>query len=75
MERKITLFSTHCSHCRVVSMKLDRKGIKYEEIYIDPQDPKAVQTMTDMGLQSAPGLVVDGKVMGFTEALSWIKEQ
>ena len=71
----IKLYSTHCPHCRTVAMMLDKKNISYEEIYIDPSKPEAVKIMVDMGLRGAPGLVVGDKVMEFTEALRWIKEQ
>lgn len=72
---KIILYSTHCSHCKVVTMMLQKKNIQYEEVYINPDKPEEVQIMLDMGLKSAPGLVVNGKVMNFTEAVNWIKEQ
>ena len=75
MENKVTLYSTHCSHCKVVTMMLQKKNIEYEEVYINPDKPEEIQVMLDMGLKSAPGLVVNGKVMNFTEAVNWIKEQ
>ena len=71
----IKLYSTHCPHCRAVELMLKKKNIKYTEVYIDPNDPGAVKQMTDMGLNTAPGLVVNGKVMDYTQALSWIRGQ
>lgn len=72
---KVVLYSTHCSHCKAVAMLLDKKHIEYEEHYIDPSKPEEVQIMLDMGLKSAPGLVVGEKVMSYTEAIQWIREQ
>ena len=71
----IKLYSTHCARCRVVTLMLNKKNIKYEEVYVNPDKPEEIQVMLDMGLKSAPGLVVNGKVMDFNEAVSWIKEQ
>ena len=65
---KLIFFSTHCPKCKALEMLLKKKNIEYEE-------HNDVQEMLKLGLQSAPGLMVDGKVMNFPEAMSWIKEQ
>ena len=75
MDKKIVFYSTHCPHCRAVEIMLKKKNIQYEEIYIDPNKPEEVQVMLDLGLQSAPGLVVNGQVMDYNQALSWIRGQ
>ena len=75
MDDTIVLYSTHCARCKVIAMKLQKKNIQFKEIYINPEDPKEVQVMLDMGLRGAPGLVVNGKVMDFLEANKWIEEQ
>ena len=75
MDEKIVFYSTHCAHCRAVELMLKKKNIQYKEIYINPEKPEEVQVMLDMGLQSAPGLVVDGEVMDYNQALNWIRRQ
>ncbi len=75
MDDKIIFYSTHCPMCRGVELQLKKKNIKYEEIYINPNEPNEVQVMLDLGLKGAPGLVVNGRVMNAAEATKWIKEQ
>lgn len=65
---KLIFFSTHCPKCKALEMLLKKKNIEYEE-------HNDVQEMLKLGLQSAPGLMVNGKVMNFPDAMSWIKEQ
>ncbi len=64
----ITFYSTHCPKCKVIETKLNKKGIKYEEI--DDLD-----VMLAKGYKSAPMLVVDGKDMDFVKANKWLNEQ
>lgn len=65
---EIILYSTHCPRCIVLEKKLQQKKIEY----IENND---VGEMTALGLQSAPALKVDDKVMEFTEAIQWINQQ
>lgn len=64
----ITLFSTMCPKCKVLSMKLDNKKIPYE-VCTD------IEIMKSMGFIQAPMLEVDGKIMNFTEAVEWVNNQ
>lgn len=65
---KIILYSTHCPRCKVLTMKLQQKNIEFEEI-------NDLSQMTAKGFKEAPKLEVDGVVMGFKEAIDWLKEQ
>ena len=65
---KVILWSTHCPRCRVLEMKLQKKGVEYEE-------NTSVEEMTAKGFKEAPKLEVDGVVMDFKQAVEWIKEQ
>lgn len=67
MKNKVILHTSHCPRCKVVEMKLKQKGIQYEE-------NTDVQVMLDLGMKSAPALEVDGKLMGFTDAVNWINQ-
>lgn len=62
------LYSTGCPKCKVLKMKLEQKGIKYEE-------NNSVDEMIALGMMSAPALSVDGKLMDFKEANDWINTQ
>ena len=66
---KVILWSTHCPRCKVLTAKLQQKGIEYEEI-------NDVDKMTERGFQEVPKLELeDGTVMGFGEAVNWLKGQ
>lgn len=64
----ITFYSTHCPKCKVLETKLQQKNIQYTEV-------NDVDLMLSLGIKSAPNLDVDGKLMNFTEAVQWVKEQ
>lgn len=61
----ITLFSTGCPMCKTLATKLDKKGIEYQ-VNTDQDE------MRKLGLKAAPALYVDGKLMGFSEAVKWV---
>lgn len=64
---KIYTTST-CPKCRVLKMKMDQKGIKYEEI-----DGASSELLVSKGIAEAPILQVDdGDLMNFSEANKWI---
>ena len=65
MGEKIIFYSTHCPRCLIIEKKLKAKGIQYEE-------NNDVQVMQDKGLEMAPALEIDGKIMNFKEAVDWI---
>ena len=64
----VVFYSTHCPKCSVLEKKLKQANIEYTEI-------NDVGTMLAKGTTSAPNLEVDGKLMGFTEAVEWINSQ
>lgn len=65
---EIILYEHGCPRCKVLKMKLDQKGIKYENV-------TDVEVMKSKGFQEAPKLEVDGVIMDFKTAVEWIKEQ
>jgi len=65
---KIILYEHGCPRCNVLKMKLDQKGVQYENI-------TDIEIMKSKGFNEAPKLEVDGVVMNFKEAVDWIKEQ
>lgn len=65
---KVILYQHGCPRCKVLKMKLDQKGIQYEDV-------TDVEVMQAKGFKEAPKLEIDGVVMDFKEAVEWIKEQ
>ena len=49
-------------------MKMMNKNIQFTEV-------EDIEEMKKLGLKSAPALNIDGKILGFVEALEWVKEQ
>ena len=64
----VVFYSTHCPKCSVLEKKLKQANIEYTEI-------NDVSAMLAKGMTSAPNLEVEGKLMGFTEAVEWINSQ
>ena len=65
---KVILYTTHCPKCRILETKLKQKEIEYDEI----TDPNI---MIDKGFMQSPMLEVDGTVMDFSQANTWINER
>ena len=68
MPDTIKLYTTHCPKCKVVEQLLNKKGLDYTT-----EDD--IEKMMALGLQSAPALEADGRLMDFSEAVRWLKEQ
>lgn len=68
MENKVVLFSRGCPRCKVLEMKLAKKGIAYETV-------SDVDVMLERGFKEMPKLEVNGEVMDFTAAVKWVNEQ
>ncbi len=64
----VILYSTDCPKCRVLKQKLDRKAVRYTE-------EKSVDVMRSLGITQVPALSVDGKLLDFGQANSWLNAQ
>ena len=65
----IKLYTTHCPRCKVLEIKMSKKGINYEEI-------NSTDVMIEKGFKSVPVLELeDGTILDFAKANSWINEQ
>lgn len=62
------LYSTGCPKCKTLERKLDSKRINYE-IEND------IDVMGHLGLTEVPALMVDDKLLNFSEAIKWVNEQ
>ena len=65
---KVILYQHGCPRCKVLKMKLDEKGIQYDEV-------TDIEVMKEKGFQEAPKLEADGVIMNFKEAVEWLKGQ
>ena len=65
---KVILYEHGCPRCKVLKMKLDQKGIKYENV-------SDIEVMKAKGFTEAPKLEVDGVIYDFKAATEWTKEQ
>ena len=65
---KVILYEHGCPKCKILKMKLDQKGVQYENV-------TDIEVMKAKGFAEAPKLEVDGVVMGFKDAVDWLKEQ
>ena len=74
MAKSVMLWSTHCPRCKVLELKLKQKGIQYE-MNNGLEVEEAKEVMMAKGFLEAPKLEVDGVVMGFKDAVDWLKEQ
>lgn len=62
------LFSTNCPQCKVLEMKLEKKGIEFEICY-------DIQELLNIGLERAPVLKTDDeKYLNFSDAVKFVNE-
>ena len=65
--------STTCPQCKVVKMKLDKKGLPYTEKLIDDMTPAELAAAN---IKSIPTIFVDGeKMTNIREISNWINAQ
>lgn len=64
----IVLYTTFCPKCKVLETKLKQKEIAYEEV-------TDKEVMIGKGFMSVPILEVNGTIMDFTQANTWINER
>lgn len=65
--------STTCPQCKVVKMKLDKKGLPYTEKLTDNMTPAE---LADAGIKGIPTMFVDGeKMTNLREMTKWIDSQ
>jgi glutaredoxin len=65
---KVILYEHGCPRCKVLKTKLDQKGVEYETV-------NDINVMQAKGFNEAPKLEVDGVIMGFKDAVDWLKGQ
>jgi len=64
----MVLYSTGCPRCKVLKMKMEKKGLNFE-VSTD------IQNLIDKGFQTAPALELDdGKILTFEQAVKYVNE-
>ena len=64
----VILYTTHCPKCMVLEKKLKSKNIEYVE-------NTDTNLMISKGFETTPMLEVDGEIMNFVVANTWINAQ
>lgn len=67
-DNMIKMYTTHCPKCNVLKTKLQITNIEYQEI-------SDTSEMEDLGIDTVPMLEVDGNLMNFMQAITWINER
>ena len=65
---KVTLYSTGCPKCKILTQKLNDKNVEFNVV-------NDVDLMISKGFTNMPMLEVDGNVMNFMNAAKWINER
>lgn len=73
MER-IVLYSTNCPKCKVITKKLEQKGINFTEIDCQA-DTTYIEMLSGKGFKGMPVLQVGDEYFDFMKANKWIGEQ
>ena len=64
----VTLYTIDCPKCKILEKKLNNAGIEYSAC-------KDRFIIKSKGMDLMPVLEVDGKRMGFKEAVDWVNER
>ena len=65
MSGKVQVFSTHrCPYCERAKRLLDRKGVQYEEIYVDTDQEKLAEMITRTQRRSVPQIFIGDTHIG-----------
>lgn len=64
----ITLYTIDCPKCKILEKKLEQAGVEYEVC-------KDREIIASKEFDLMPVLDVDGRIMGFGEAVKWVNNQ
>lgn len=72
--KDITVYiSDKCPKCNILKIKLNNKGIKYQEKIASKEEIDDI--LKTKNIMSLPILKIDGKYLDFTEANNWVNNQ
>ena len=66
MNKSIVLYSTGCSACNTLKLMLKNAGIEYTE-------HNNTDEMLALGISQVPVLSVDGELMSYNDAKTWVQ--
>lgn len=66
MNKSIVLYSTGCSACNTLKLMLKNAGIEYTE-------NNNTDEMLALGISQIPVLSVDGELMSYNNAKTWVQ--
>ena len=72
----VTMYTTHCAKCKLLTIKLERLIKEGFDMKID--EVTDVELMKEKGFTTVPMLEVNGEIMDFSKANKWandIKEE
>lgn len=59
-----------CGMCKAAQMMLEKKGIEYDSVTINPDN---VDEFIAKGIMGTPAIEVDGRILLKKDAMDWIK--
>ena len=72
--KDITVYiSDKCPKCNILKIKLNNKGIKYQEKIASKEEIDDI--LKTKNIMSLPILKIDDKYLDFTQANNWVNEQ
>ena len=72
--KDITVYiSDKCPKCNILKIKLNNKGIKYQEKIASKEEINDI--LKTKNIMSLPILKIDDKYLDFTEANNWVNNQ
>lgn len=66
MSKTILLYSNGCPSCKNLKLMLQKAGIEYTE-------NNNIEEMLALGISQIPVLSVDGELMSYEDAKSWVQ--
>lgn len=61
----LILYTTHCPKCTILEKKLNAKKVSYSIC-------EDVEKMKALGIQFAPMLAIEGKLLSFSDAVQYV---
>ena len=62
---QVILYTTNCPKCKILEKKMNDKNVQFETV-------TDIDIMTSKGFMMAPMLEIDGEIMDFVTANTWI---
>ena len=67
--------SSYCPYCTRAKHLLDSKGVDYEEIVLDDDPDKKLETMKKLNWRTVPIILIDGELIGGYDQLAALERE